>query len=162
MMTEQTGIALERVAPLAEKPERNVAAAVLVAEDGRYLLQLRDDKPGLHLSGHWALFGGGLEPGEAPDAGLRRELQEELGFEAGRVEPLAVSIHAVAPALAVFRMHFFWVPFTQSQLDRMVQTEGAGKGLFTIEEAVALDPISPWDLCALIFHARGRRMFPNA
>ncbi|HVJ52047.1 MAG TPA: NUDIX domain-containing protein [Aliidongia sp.] len=152
---------LDEAAPLAVTPVRNVAAAVLVAEDGRYLLQLRDDKPGLHLAGHWALFGGALEPGETAADGLRRELIEELDFTAGPIEPLAVSIHAVAPALAPYRMHFFAVPFQLAELDFMVQTEGAGKGLFTIAEACALARIAPWDLCALLLHARRTVLFPD-
>jgi 8-oxo-dGTP pyrophosphatase MutT (NUDIX family) len=159
MMIEPTGAGLDLAAPLAVTPDRNVAAAVLVAEDGRYLLQLRDDRPGLHLAGHWALFGGALEPGESAAAGLRRELIEELGFIAGAIEPLAVSIHALAPAFAVFRMHFFIVPFGLADIGAMVQTEGAGKALFTIAEAAALERVSPWDLAALLFHARGDRLF---
>jgi 8-oxo-dGTP pyrophosphatase MutT (NUDIX family) len=160
-MTETAPLRPGLIAPLACTPERNVAAAVMVTEDGRYLLQKRDDIPGLHLPGHWGLFGGGLTPGEDPEAGLRRELLEELGFTAGPVEPLAVSIHAIWPEAPVFRMHFFIVPFRVEELDRMVQTEGAGKGLFTVSQACALDPISPWDLCALLLHARHRSLFPD-
>jgi 8-oxo-dGTP pyrophosphatase MutT (NUDIX family) len=151
----------ERIAPLACTPERNVASAVMVAEDGRYLLQQRDDIPGLHLPGHWGLFGGSLEPGEVPEAGLRRELQEELAFTAGTVEPLAVSIHAIWPEAPVFRLHFFTVPFRLADLASMVQSEGAGMALFSAAEACRLDPISPWDLCALLFHARRHALFPD-
>jgi 8-oxo-dGTP pyrophosphatase MutT (NUDIX family) len=107
------------------------------------------------------LFGGSLEPGEAPETAMRRELREELGFAAPALAPLAVSIHAFWPEAPVFRMHFFTVPFRPADLDRMVQTEGAGKGLFTAAEAAALDAISPWDLCALLFHARRHRLFPE-
>src|SRR6201999_3754337 len=39
------------------------AAALLVTPDGRYLMQHRDDKPGILLPGHWALFGGTIDPG---------------------------------------------------------------------------------------------------
>jgi 8-oxo-dGTP pyrophosphatase MutT (NUDIX family) len=161
VMTRTAPLKPEQIAPLACTPERNVAAAVMVAEDGRYLLQLRDDVPGLHLPGHWALFGGGLDPGEDPEAGLRRELLEELGFAAGRVEPLAVSIHAIWPEAPVFRMQFFTVPFLLAEFDRMVQTEGAGKGLFTLPDACRLDRISPWDLCALLLHGRRLNLFPD-
>jgi 8-oxo-dGTP pyrophosphatase MutT (NUDIX family) len=162
LMIEIPGPKLETLATLAHPPARAVAAAVLVAEDGRYLLQLRDDKPGLLLADHWALFGGGLEPGETAIDGLRRELLEELGFEAHRVEPLAVSVHAVAPDFATLRMHFFTVPFERADMDRMVQTEGAGKGLFTLAEACALERVSPWDLCALLYHGRATSLFPTA
>ena len=151
----------EHVAPLACTPERNVASALMVAEDGRYLLQQRDDIPGLHLPGHWGLFGGSLELGEAPEAGLRRELREELAFRAGAVEPLAVSIHAIWPEAPVFRMHFFTVPFRLAELAMMVQSEGAGMALFTTAEACRLERISPWDLCALLFHARHQALFPD-
>ena len=53
------------------------AAALLVC-DGRYLMQLRDDKPGILLPDHWALFGGTVDPGEDAAAAMRRELVEEL------------------------------------------------------------------------------------
>src|SRR4051812_14249480 len=32
---------------------------------------------------------GTIEPGESPEACARRELREETGFEAGRIEPIA-------------------------------------------------------------------------
>lgn len=38
--------------------------------------------------GQWALPGGGLEPGERMEDGLRREAREELGLELSAVEPL--------------------------------------------------------------------------
>jgi 8-oxo-dGTP diphosphatase len=54
-----------------------VAIAVLVA-DGRVLVTRR--APGAHLGGLWEFPGGKLEPGEAPQAALVRELGEELGI----------------------------------------------------------------------------------
>lgn len=56
-----------------------VALAVLYRGD-RLLMQLRDDHPTILYPGHWGLFGGHLEAGETPLAGLRRELQEEIGY----------------------------------------------------------------------------------
>jgi len=147
--------------PLARRPDRQVAAAVLVAPDGRYLLQLRDDKPDIHMPGHWALFGGSLEPGEAPAAGLVRELEEELGFRATVVEPLAELALNTEPVDRLWRMHFFAVPFTEADHAAMVQTEGAGMALFTATAAQALPKIAPWDLMAVMLHAHGRALFPN-
>jgi 8-oxo-dGTP pyrophosphatase MutT (NUDIX family) len=62
---------------------RNAVAAIIVLDDGRFLMQLRDDKPAIFYPDHWGLFGGAVEDGEEPEEALRRELQEELGLVAG-------------------------------------------------------------------------------
>ena len=49
------------------------------------LMQLRDPIEGIAYPGHWGLFGGHLEAGESPEEGLRRELQEEIGYDAPNV-----------------------------------------------------------------------------
>lgn len=59
---------------------RDAAAAIIVVSDGRYLMQQRDDRPGIFYPDHWGLFGGAFEPGESGETALRRELQEELGY----------------------------------------------------------------------------------
>ncbi|NES84061.1 MAG: NUDIX domain-containing protein [Moorea sp. SIO2B7] len=56
-----------------------VAIAILY-QQGRFLLQLRDDIPGILYPGHWGLFGGHIESGETPDEALRRELVEEINY----------------------------------------------------------------------------------
>ena len=147
--------------PLACRPDREVAAAVLVDADGRYLLQRRDDKPTIHMPDHWALFGGSLEPDEPPTQGMVRELEEELGFRARTVTPLAELALNTEPVDRLWRMHFFVVPFTAADHAAMVLTEGAGMGLFTAAKAQALAKIAPWDLMAVMLHAHGRALFPN-
>ena len=47
-------------------------SAVIYTQDGRYLMQLRDDKPGLPLRDHWAFFGGEVDYGEAPGDAIIR------------------------------------------------------------------------------------------
>lgn len=63
-----------------------IAVAVL-EQEGRWLLQLRDDIPGIIFPGTWGLFGGHLDPGETPEQGLRRELLEEIGWRAEGLSP---------------------------------------------------------------------------
>lgn len=57
---------------------RVVAGAILDGR-GQVLAALRG--PDMHLSGHWELPGGKVEPGESDAAALVRELAEELGVE---------------------------------------------------------------------------------
>jgi 8-oxo-dGTP pyrophosphatase MutT (NUDIX family) len=59
------------------KPE--VAIAILHQND-QFLMQLRDDIPGIAYPGHWGFFGGHLDPGETPTEAVRRELLEEIGY----------------------------------------------------------------------------------
>ena len=60
-------------------------AMAIIHQEGKYLMQLRDDLQEILYPGVWGLFGGHLEPGEDPEAGLKRELIEEIGY---RVEKL--------------------------------------------------------------------------
>ncbi|MFE7511555.1 NUDIX domain-containing protein [Streptomyces sp. NPDC057540] len=67
------------------------AGAVIHDGQGRYLLHLRDVKPGIRAPGCWDLLGGGREP---QDASLRdtvvRELREEAGLEIPGLRPYEV------------------------------------------------------------------------
>lgn len=57
----------------------DVVGAVIVNEAGEVLCALRSQA--MSLAGHWEFPGGKIEPGEAPEAALRREIQEELGCD---------------------------------------------------------------------------------
>ena len=59
----------------------------IIHQDGKYLMQLRDDIPNIAYPGVWGFFGGHIEPGEEPEAALKRELVEEINY---RVEQLTI------------------------------------------------------------------------
>lgn len=67
-------------------PRLEVAIAIL-HRDGKFLMQLRDDIPGIIYPGHWGLFGGHIEPGESADTAVHRELLEEIGYTATNLTP---------------------------------------------------------------------------
>lgn len=85
------------------------AAVALIERRGRVLLARRGRPP---YAGSWDLPGGFLEAGEAPEAGLRRELEEELGVGTRRLRlvgfatdrygprgfPLLTLVYRVTPA----------------------------------------------------------------
>ena len=142
-------------------PSLPVAAALLVTDNGRYLMQLRDDKPGLRLANHWALFGGAIEPGETPEETIRRELREELEFTAPAIQWFVQSIHLLPRGPArILKLDFFIVPISELDVDRMVQHEGADKRLFAVEVLAAQPRVAPWDLAAVMMHARRTALFP--
>ncbi|MBD1876165.1 NUDIX domain-containing protein [Nodosilinea sp. FACHB-131] len=104
------------------KPE--VAIAILYQGD-RFLLQLRDDIPTIAWPGHWAFFGGHLEPGEDPDTAVYRELEEEIGY--------------IAPQLSLFERvedetvvrHVYHGPLVVP-VEQLVLTEGLDLGLWSV------------------------------
>ncbi|AJF69440.1 NUDIX hydrolase [Streptomyces vietnamensis] len=67
------------------------ASAVIHDGQGRYLLHLRDVKPGIWAPGCWDLLGGGREPDDTSlfDT-VVRELREEAGLEVPGLQPYAV------------------------------------------------------------------------
>ena len=71
-----------------------VVAVALIDRDGRVLLAERPK--GKQMAGLWEFPGGKVQPGEAPEAALIRELEEELGVdtEASCLAPLTFASHA--------------------------------------------------------------------
>jgi len=82
-----------------------VAAAVIIRPDGRFLLAQRP--PGKVYAGYWEFPGGKAEPGEPLPAALARELHEEIGVDVERAYPWIVEEY-VYPHAHV-RLHFFRV-----------------------------------------------------
>jgi ADP-ribose pyrophosphatase len=80
-----------------------VAYILPLLEDGRVVL-IRQYRPivGAEI---WELPAGTLEPGEAPEACARRELAEEAGYAAGRLEPLGEAL--ADPGLTDERIFLF-------------------------------------------------------
>lgn len=68
----------------------HVVAAAVFDGSGRVLVARRPDHA--HQGGLWEFPGGKLEPGEAPYAGLCRELDEEIGIRVQRARPL-IRVH---------------------------------------------------------------------
>ena len=57
---------------------RQTVTAILISNEDEFILQKRDDKPGIASPGRVANFGGTIESGEDPIIAIIRELKEEL------------------------------------------------------------------------------------
>jgi 8-oxo-dGTP pyrophosphatase MutT (NUDIX family) len=137
----------------------DAVAALLVLEDGRYLMQLRDDFPHVWYPGFWGLFGGGIEAGEDFTAALRRELREELELEIGGARLFTTFDFDMQPTgLRKYRRYYCEVAVTGAAWKRMVLHEGAEVRAFTGDEVLALSKLAPYDAFALFMHHYRHRL----
>ncbi|MBW4492645.1 MAG: NUDIX hydrolase [Oscillatoria princeps RMCB-10] len=104
----------------------HVAIAILY-RDGKFLLQLRDNIPGILYPGHWAFFGGHMEPDETPEVAVQRELLEEIGYA-----PPGMSKFGLYSDSSVVR-HVFHGEL-DVELSQLVLGEGWDMDLLTPEE----------------------------
>ena len=102
-------------------------AIAIIHQDGKFLMQLRDDLPNILFPGHWGFFGGHIEPGEDAKTGVLRELYEEICYT-----PQTIDLFESTEDDRVIR-HFYHteltVPVTELQLN-----EGQDLGLCTVED----------------------------
>ncbi|MEH2457460.1 NUDIX hydrolase [Nostoc sp.] len=104
----------------------HVAIAILYQKN-KFLMQLRDNIPGILYPGYWALFGGHIEPGETPEVAVKREILEEIGYTL----PPFVEF-GYYPGERVVR-HVFHAPLLM-ELNQLVLNEGWDMGLLTPED----------------------------
>ncbi|MBW4647307.1 MAG: NUDIX hydrolase [Kastovskya adunca ATA6-11-RM4] len=102
-------------------------AIAIIHRQNQFLMQLRDNIPGIIYPGCWGFFGGHLDPGETPEVAMKRELLEEIGYTPPKVLEFGNYVDA-----QVIR-HVYQVPLTV-ELDQLVLNEGWDMDLFTPEE----------------------------
>jgi len=140
----------------------DAAAAIIQLDDGRYLMQHRDDKPGIFFPDHWGLFGGAIEPGENPEDGLRREIKEELDYDVERLEYFTTmnfgfECLGIAPTIRVF----FLTRFAVSDLASLKLGEGQGLKALSAPEILLQKRVVPYDLFAIWLHIARMRQGPE-
>lgn len=113
---------------------RGSVAALPVLDDGRVVLvrQYRyavDERV-------WELPAGRLDAGETPEAGARRELEEEVGLRASTLEPIC--IFYTTPGFCDERMHLFRAGGLTPVPPRPEADERIETGTFTLDEARAM------------------------
>ena len=122
MMTKNSDASHPPVLPI-------VSVAILYQED-KYLMQLRDNIPGIVYPDHWGFFGGHLETEESPEEALLRELMEEIGYQPPAVYPFRTYCTEISIR------HVFHAPLL-SKTDRLKLGEGADFKLVSVAEIEA-------------------------
>lgn len=140
----------------------DAVCALIVVEDGRYLMQLRDDKPGIFYPAHWGLFGGAVEPGESPEEALVREIEEELGFQPRQFSyftRLDLDYGCIGDAVR-YRL-YYEIPISAGDLPRMVLGEGDRMAAFAAPELLLTLPVTPYDAYPIWLHHQRAQLTSN-
>lgn len=109
---------------------------MLYDRDGKVLLQHRS-KNAKRLPDYWGAFGGGIEEGETPEDGLRRELLEEIEYVVRK--PILLSVDTWIQDDTNMTGYNYIEEYDQAQ--PIIQHEGQGWGWFTISDALQLQMI---------------------
>lgn len=121
-----------------EDVERIVAAVILSDVTGRLLLQHRtDDAP--VCPGKWGFPGGGVEPGEQPEAAARRELQEETGLHVEHLTPFWTGLRPAPSGSGRSVRYHYYTAATRATQDDIVLGEGQAMLFVDPAEALRLD-----------------------
>lgn len=112
---------------MSSKGKAHTVAIAILYHQEQYLMQLRDDIPGIAYPGHWGFFGGHCDPGEHPDNAIHRELMEELGYRTA-----SIKLFDLYPDPGVIR-HVYYAPLTVP-LSELKLMEGWDWGFFSPEQ----------------------------
>jgi 8-oxo-dGTP pyrophosphatase MutT (NUDIX family) len=136
----------------------DASAAIIIVGASGYLLQLRDDSPGIFYPGHWGCFGGAIHPGETARDAMRRELEEELEFTVAHCEDfIRVDFDLAGVNGKKIHRTYYEVHVTAGEASRFVLHEGAAAKVLQAAEIFDGRPVTPYDAFALWLHvARAR------
>lgn len=112
------------------------AALAILYRDEKFLLQLRDDLPGIAYPGVWALFGGHVDAEESPESAFKREIQEEIGYTVPQVSKFSAYTEP-----HVIR-HVFYSPLNVG-IETLVLGEGQDMALVSPEQIQQGECYSP-------------------
>lgn len=121
--------------------------AILRDDRGRYLLEQRriDDE---HMPGQLVCFGGGRERDEHPDACVRRELLEEIGWAP---PTLRLCLRLLGRDGRVIAWFYRGIAPMASE----IRTEPGVRAVWASWDELSGLPVGDWNLAAIIAEQRG-------
>lgn len=132
--------------------------AILRISD-KYILQLRDNRPGLAACGQWSLFGGQINLKESPLRAMQRELFEELSIKVKKLRFLWDKEYYYDFVKGNVKIWFFTADVGDVWSSHCLK-EGQAAGIFSIKELEDLDvpdiimqAVKQFDLEKKTFHS---------
>jgi len=110
----------------------DVAAAILINEEEKLLLYLRDNKSTIPYPNHWSLLGGHVEDGETLIQALKRELQEEIEYNAKGFSFVGIFYDSFENRVCVYKTGM------DKRLENLKLNEGQKLDFFSFEESLGL------------------------
>jgi len=158
-VTPAVAIPVHFLADTAPLHTADASAAVIVVDGGTYLLQQRDDIPGIFYPGHWGCFGGKIDPGETPLSALRRELAEEIELDPAECRDfIRLDFDLSHLTGRTISRTYYEVPIDAATAARLVLHEGRTMQALPPAELFDGRPLSPFDSFALWLHVARDRL----
>ena len=83
-----------------------IGSKAIIVNNGKYLLQLRDNKKNILAANRWGFFGGSLlNRKETPESCMKRELKEELSIKCDFLMKIYECLHTPSGHY----IHFFYI-----------------------------------------------------
>ena len=116
------------------KENYTIGCTWFLERNGKLLMMLRDNKPGIPYPNHWVFPGGTTENYETPTEASIRELKEELGYSPRKMKKIVTLYYPKGNA----EEHFYYIPLERAIKD-LTLGEGQKIKLFTLEEIEKLN-----------------------
>ena len=133
----------------------DAVAAILQLQDGRYILQHRDDIAGIWYPNTWGCFGGGCDPTETPLTAIRRELEEEIGFTPSQLKPFcSLNFDMSDAGFRIFYRRYYHAVIANEQFENIRLGEGNAFAAFSAGQFNREVILTPYDNFALLLHSK--------
>ena len=113
--------------------------AVLILHNGNKILLQKRSRTAKRFPEKWGLFGGGIEEGESPETGLKREIAEELELKLNKVRKVYELAYTLVEKNEVGTIYAFYASYDKEKLSL---NEGDEMKWLEIDEALTYD-LSP-------------------
>ncbi len=136
----------------------NAVAAIIQRDDGKYLLQKRDDRPDIWYPGHWGCFGGAIDEGESAERALQRELQEELALDISEARHFMTIAFDMAPlGQGNYQRIYYTLKVSPREEEAITLGEGSAFGAFDADAMLNDLRVTPYDAFSLFLHVSQHR-----
>jgi len=138
---------------------KDAAAAIVVVDGGKVLMQHRDSIEGILYPGFWGLFGGALEDGEDFIQALKRELYEEASLDVEQAEYFtAIDYDLGFCGKGWIRRHVYVIHIKHTDIPNLKLGEGDDMRVFSFQDILAEIKVVPFDAWALWLYANSKAL----